>query len=248
MTNGHTVPNLSTAGCPEQVVPTLDRYLKALSLSFFTRPPACSCANEPGCSEFSHARIFESCVCIREHVWESQQVFHTLGSAVGVCLDVSARGCGCVKAYCHWEVVVWEEGTAGSGVTAEACVRCCTTVCHQACTHQPPRLLSPSCTWGSISEIVQAPVALSSLFISRSHRTRTNHLRKPCSVIPHTLILRNPLCRHGAAAQVGIQLVLLSVLLLLLSHLGVAEGRKLWKGLHQAHRLSLTFSNPDECV
>lgn len=115
--------------------------------------------------------------------------------------------------------------------------------------HTPtPRLLSPSCTWGSISEIVQAPVALSSLFISRSHRTRTNHLRKPCSVIPHTLILRNPLCRHGAAAQVGIQLVLLSVLLLLLSHLGVAEGRKLWKGLHQAHRLSLTFSNPDECV
>lgn len=124
----------------------------------------------------------------------------------------------------------------------------CERLHHCACTPQTPRLLSPSCTRGFMSQITQAPVTLSSLFISSSHRTCTNHLCKPCSVIPHTLIPRNPLYRHGGAAQGSVQLVLLSELLFLLSHLGGAEGRKLWKGLHQAHRLSLTFSNPDECV
>lgn len=101
---------------------------------------------------------------------------------------------------------------------------------------------------GTLCQRLSKLLSHSSLLISSSHRTCTNHLRKPCSVIPHTLIPRHPLHRHGGAARVSLQLVSLSVLLLLVSYLGVAEGRKLWKGLHQAHRLSLTFSNPDECV
>lgn len=101
---------------------------------------------------------------------------------------------------------------------------------------------------GAFCQRLSRLLSHSSLLISSSHRTCTNHLHKPCSVIPHCLIPRNPLCRHGGEAQVSVQLVSLSVHLSLLSHLEVAEGRKLWKGLHQAHKLSLTFSNPDECV
>lgn len=85
MTNRHTVPNLSTAGCPEHIVPTLDRHLRGLSLLFFIRPPTSSCANE--CS----FGTVESCACFCEHVWESQQVFTTFGSNVAVRLDILHR-------------------------------------------------------------------------------------------------------------------------------------------------------------
>jgi len=48
LTNEHTVPNLSAAGCPEQVMPTLGGHLRGLSPLLFVRPPASSHANEPG--------------------------------------------------------------------------------------------------------------------------------------------------------------------------------------------------------
>lgn len=169
-------------------------------------------------------------------------MFHMFGSDVGV-FGGSAPGWGCVKACCHQEIMVWE----GSSVTAEVCVRCCSPVCHQA-AHAKPPAFCPFHVDGASCQRLSRLLSHSSLLISGSLRTCTNHLHKPCSVIPHCLIPRNSLCRHGGAAQVSAQLVSLSVLLSLLSHLQGAEGRKLWKGLHQAHRLSLTFSNPDECV
>lgn len=155
----------------------------------------------------------------------------------------SARGWGCVKVYSHWEVLVWEEGTA-SGCPSPGV---CEMLHHRVSPGQTPSFC-PFHVHGTLCQRLSRLLSRSSLLISSSQRTCTNHLCKPCSVIPHALIPRNPLCRHGGAAQVSAQLVSLSALLLLVSYLGVAEGRKLWKGLHQAHRLSVTFSNPDECV
>lgn len=143
MANGHTVPNLSTVGCPEQVVPTLDWHLSGLSLLFFVRPPASSRANEPGSSRLSRVGAFEPCACFCKRVWESQQVFRVFGSNVDVRLGVSARGCGRVKAHGHWQVGAWEDGAAGGHVTVWVCVRCSAIVCQQACTRLSPPAFVP---------------------------------------------------------------------------------------------------------
>lgn len=156
----------------------------------------------------------------------------------------SAGGWGCVKVYCHRGVVVWEEGTAPGCHSPGVC-----EMLHHCVSPGQTPGFCPFHVDGTLCQRLSRLLSRSSLLISSSHRTCTNHLRKPCSVIPHALIPRNPLLyRHGGAAPVSAQLVSLSALLLLVSYLPVAEGRKLWKGLHQAHRLSLTFSNPDECV
>ena len=87
--------------------------------------------------------MFESCPCFCERVWESQQVLRVFGSNVAVCLDVSARGCGCVKAYCQREVGAWENGAAGGDVTVWVCVRrkhCVSTGVHKA---EPPGFCPP---------------------------------------------------------------------------------------------------------
>lgn len=86
--------------------------------------------------------------------------FFTCLGVMSLCVWRISTGMGLCQGLLSPGVVVWEEGTADSDVTTEVCVGCCSTVCHQACTRQPPWLLSLSCTWGFMSEIIQAPVTL----------------------------------------------------------------------------------------
>lgn len=128
-------------------------------------------------------------------------------------LDVSARGCSCVKAYSHWEVGAWEDGAARGDVTVWVCARRSAIVRQQAYTRPSPQLLSPSRTRGFMSEIIQASVTFSSLFVSSPPGTCTNDLCKARAVSPCTLTPSDHRYRqgreHGSAARAGVQLVLL---------------------------------------
>lgn len=161
-----------------------------------------------------------------------------------------------VKAYGHWEVGAWEDGTAVGDVTVLGlCERWRHCVSTGACMAEPPGFCPPHVCGERLSRLLSHSPAFSSPALG----TCRNNPCKTHALTPHTLTPSGLMVRHGRGDHgdhkdtalwhkpVG-SLSCLLLLLLLPSHLGVVEGRKLWKGRHHPHGLFLTFSNPDECV
>lgn len=139
----------------------------------------------------------------------------------------TCHGLGLCETQCH---------CVSTGVHTAEPPGYCPLHVHGALCQRLSRLPSHSPAFSSLAlpglvQTICAKLAQRALAHASQETTRTD-------VAGDTAVRREPAC--GLPCSLRFSSCLLT--------LGVAEGGKLWKGLHQPHGLFLTFSNPDECV